>query len=266
MKQFIRKRRDDAFVLKPKHAGALASNRVKQPLSEISMLRRKSTESKHLWLPVFALFVTTCAVVINVIQGMFGYPFHETIMLEGQKFVSIQGFAYAAPLPAEYSPSGAQSTSARLYENGRAFASYTQHPTLVENCGRGIFSFPEKGRLLFSASDNSDPRMNGRAYRIDVPRRFSVWVSPICFTAWLVAGTVYFSALPDRREALLLWHRRIASIRERSLRLSGNGQELFSPFPRSTSYFLTHLYGRMSIVQLTLPASVDNIEHYPPVY
>jgi hypothetical protein len=68
------------------------------------MLRRKSTESKHLWLPVFALFVTTCAVVINVIQGMFGYPFHETTMLEGQKFVSIQGFAYAAPLPAEYSP------------------------------------------------------------------------------------------------------------------------------------------------------------------
>jgi hypothetical protein len=32
LKQFIRKRRDNAFVLKPKHEGALASNGVKQPL------------------------------------------------------------------------------------------------------------------------------------------------------------------------------------------------------------------------------------------
>ena len=37
LKQFIRKRRDDAFVLKLKHVDALASNGVKQPLSEILM-------------------------------------------------------------------------------------------------------------------------------------------------------------------------------------------------------------------------------------
>src|SRR4029077_20711080 len=150
------------------------------------------TKSPHDWhcrFTVFAVLLASCAVVLCAVQGIFGYPFRKTIALGTTKFVPVEGSAYSAPLLAQYTPWGAQAASARLYEDTTVSSRYSQRATSVSGFGKGIFSFPEKGRLLFSASDNSDPRTNGRNYRIEVPRRVSKGVLPVCFIAWLMTVT-----------------------------------------------------------------------------
>jgi len=104
------------------------------------------TKSPHEWhcrFTVFAVLLASCAV-----QGIFGYPFRKTIALAAARFVPVEGFAYATPMSAQYTPTGAQSTSARLYEDARVSSLYSQRATSVIRIGRGIFCFAEKGRLL----------------------------------------------------------------------------------------------------------------------
>jgi hypothetical protein len=160
-----------------------------------------------------------CAVVLCVAQGIFGYPFRKTIALAAPKFVPVERFAYSTPILAQYTPKGAQATSARLYEDTRAFALYSQRTTSVSGIGRGIFTFPEKGRLVFSSSDNSDPRTNGRMYRIEVPHRLSGGVLMICLGAWLAILAIHLAALPDRRTALMVWRRSAGFALESLVRL-----------------------------------------------
>jgi hypothetical protein len=167
-------------------------------------MNQKHPDRRRCRFTVVIVLLASGALVLCVLQGIFGYPFRKTIALDSAKFVPVEGFAYSAHLSAQYSPWGAQSTSARLYEDAKVSSLYSQRATSVSRFGKGIFSFPEKRRLRFSASDNSDPRINGRNYRIDVPRRLSKWVRPICFIAWFVTAAIHILTLPNRREALLV--------------------------------------------------------------
>jgi hypothetical protein len=75
-------------------------------------------------------------------------PIPEDNRTRRTKFVPVEGFAYATPPLAHFTPTGAQSTSARLYEDARVSSLYSQRTTSVSRIGRRIFCFPEKGRLL----------------------------------------------------------------------------------------------------------------------
>src|SRR5260370_7656680 len=136
-------------------------------------MNQERPDRRHCRVNDFSVLITVGGVVIFVLEGIFGYPLRKTIALDAAKFVPVEGFAYSAPLPAQYSPWDAQSTSATLYEDAKVSSLYSQRATSVSRFVKGIFSFPQTPRLLFSATHNSDPRINGRSYRIDQPRRAS---------------------------------------------------------------------------------------------
>ena len=108
----------------------------------------KSPYEWHCRFTIFAVLLATCAVVLCAVQGIFGYPFRKTIALAAARSVPVEGFAYATPTLAHFTPTGTQSTSTRLCEDARVSSLYSQRATSVSRIGRGIFCFPEKGRLL----------------------------------------------------------------------------------------------------------------------
>jgi hypothetical protein len=190
-------------------------------------MRQEHPDQRHCRFTVIAVLLASCALVLCAVQGIFGYPFRKTIALDPAKFVPVEGFAYSAPLLAQYSPWGAQSASARLYEDTRVSFLYSHQATSVSEIGKGIFSFPKKGRLFFSASDNSDPRINGRSYRIEIPHRLSKGVLPLCFIAWLMTVTIHLLTSPDREKALLAWRERAGFVLAAVVRLVGRVSENF---------------------------------------
>jgi len=82
-------------------------------------MRQECPDQRHCRFTVIAVLLASCALVLCAVQGIFGYPFRKTIALDPAKFIPVEGFAYSAPLLAHYSPWGAQSASARLYEDTR---------------------------------------------------------------------------------------------------------------------------------------------------
>jgi len=232
------------------------------------MRQEHPPQRRHFRFTVLAVVVAGCTLVLCAVQGIFGYPFRKTIALGTTKFVPVEGSAYSAPLLAQYTPWGAQAASARLYEDSTVSSRYSQRATSVSGFGKGIFSFPEKGRLLFSASDNSDPRTNGRNYRIEVPRRVSKGVLPICFIAWLMTVTIHLLTSPDREKALLAWRERAGFVLAAVLRLVGTWPAIALSVP---SIYLLFFYPPLwkdvdALGLLTAPASVVNILHSPPLY
>jgi len=59
-------------------------------------------------------------------------------------------------------------SKARLYENGRRLGPAHSQPADVCSAGKGAFVHWGKS-LIFSTSDNSDPRTNGRRYHVKLP-------------------------------------------------------------------------------------------------
>lgn len=73
----------------------------------------------------------------------------------------------------------------RLYENGVELKkSHTQHADIRE-IGRGAFSHWGSD-LYFSTSDNTDPRVNGRRYEIDVDSDYAAYTRKIAFVALII--------------------------------------------------------------------------------
>jgi hypothetical protein len=129
--------------------------------------------------------------------------------------------------------------------------------------GRGIFTFPEKGRLVFSSSDNSDPRTNGRMYRIEVPHRLSGGVLMICLGAWLAILAIHLATLPDRQTALMVWRRSAGFALESLVRLVGKWPAIVLSIP---SIYLLSSFSPLwkdvdALGQLLAPASALNILH-----
>src|SRR5215468_3024855 len=150
-------------------------------------------------------------MILGFAQGFFGYPFRKIIPLDNARFAPAEGFAYSVPLPLEYSPRGAQASSAKLYEDAQISQFYSHRAASVSAVGKGIFSFGRGGLLIFSSTDNSDPRTNKRIYRIDVPRRLSKGVLPLCLIVAL--GATLTLALPlNPQETLLFLYLRTRTI------------------------------------------------------
>jgi hypothetical protein len=81
------------------------------------------------------------------------------------------GFAYTVPLQIHHGGDSLQNSSyskLRLFENGVELgAAHTLHST-IRSKGGGRYRHWNNG-LHFSASDNSDPRSNGRKYEVAIP-------------------------------------------------------------------------------------------------
>jgi hypothetical protein len=70
-------------------------------------MRQKAHMSGIVGLPFFAVLLASCAVVLCAAQGIFGIPFRKTVALAAARFVPVEGFAYATPMSAQYTPTGA---------------------------------------------------------------------------------------------------------------------------------------------------------------
>ncbi|GEM_PF-2905865 len=83
------------------------------------------------------------------------------------------GLATAVALPAEYADFASNSQDPKrsvlvVEEDGELLGPSNSVHKLIRETGMGAYSHWGQ-RLLFTSSDNSDPRSNGRTYRIRIP-------------------------------------------------------------------------------------------------
>lgn len=144
---------------------------------------------------ILALWLVTLAALLFTIAE----PTYRTTILQAQISVN-EGHTYVRRTgPPAWSPIIAVSDSLwdnkasrlKLFEDGRQLGPANAFHNLIRERGRGAFSF-WSGHLLFSASDNSDPRENGRVYQADVPLSIGL-------TGWLLVLAVHLIALVQRR-------------------------------------------------------------------
>jgi hypothetical protein len=230
--------------------------------------KQHSSHPSHAPLFQGAFWFSTFVFVLCLAQGLLGYPFRKTFSLASSKVEHVGGFAYSYPLPRNYSPRGAQTASARLREGGAILSSYSPREKSVISVGQGIFAISNEGRLLFSASDNSDPRINYRQYSFDTPLRVSKQMLPISFAVWLAASGLLYWKIPNRKEAAAAWCLRIQRALRPIVSFLGRRPAIILSLP---SIYLLSSYPPLwkdidANGQLLLPASEINILHFPPVY
>lgn len=128
------------------------------------------------------------------------------------------GHAFVARLPSGAPDSSAGPVHAAVFEDGRPLAGDAAH-AVIRSDGGGRFSF-WSGTLYFSASDNTDPRRNGRSYEVAWPSRLwtsvelvgrlGAWVTlPLAALGWL--GVLLRRRLPSWR-AVRPWLLRLSLV------------------------------------------------------
>jgi hypothetical protein len=228
---------------------------------------RLNSYPRYLLLLKTAFWFSSLGFVVCFVQGVLGYPFRKTISLASSKFEPAGGFAYSYPLPGSYSPRGAQKASATLRENRTVLSFYSPRETSVKSVGKGMFTISGE-TLIISATDNSDPRINGREYSFDTPARVSKQMPFISFTLLLATAGLFFWKIPNRKEVVVAWRNRIRSALRRIIGFLGKWPAIVLSFP---SIYLLSSYPPLwkdidANGQLLRPASDLNILHFPPVY
>ncbi|HEX2852173.1 MAG TPA: hypothetical protein VHO24_02965 [Opitutaceae bacterium] len=71
--------------------------------------------------------------------------------------------AYASPIAAKLGASPNDHCIVALFEDGQPLPTHRTDENAIRNNGHGLYLI-RNGRLIFSASDNTDPRTNGRDY------------------------------------------------------------------------------------------------------
>lgn len=91
----------------------------------------------------------------------------------------------------------------QLAEDGRPLGPSSSGHDRIRTGGRGQFSHWGE-HIYFSASDNSDPRTNGRRYTFSVPRELraapGLWVLGVLASVW-VAACIAAARNPEGRDA-----------------------------------------------------------------
>jgi hypothetical protein len=232
------------------------------------LVRQADWHSSHFLLFKIIFCFASFVFILCFTQGVFGYPFRKTILLASSKFEPVGRFAYSYSLPRNYSPRGYQSASARLWENSTILSTYSPREISVAEVGQGIFALSNEGRLIFSATDNSDPRVNSRKYKIDTPLRVSTQTLLISFGLLLASAVLLFWKIPNRREAAAEWAYRTQKAVHTIISFLGKRPALILSVP---SVYLLSSYPPLwkdidANGQLLLPASELNILHFPLVY
>jgi hypothetical protein len=134
--------------------------------------------------------------------------------------------------------------------------------------GQGIFAISSEGLLTFSATDNSDPRINGRKYSVDVPLPPPKQMLLVSFALLLITAGLLWWKIPSRKEALVAWGRKVQKTLQPITTLLGKWPVIILSIP---SIYLLSSYPPLwkdidANGQLLVPASDLNILHFPPVY
>jgi len=127
------------------------------------------------------------------------YPFFwKTVSLASQSVqIGKQGAHIYVISPGKYE----EASSAKLFEDGKAMGPENALRIDIGAAGGGRYCF-EKGRLFFSSSDNSDPRINGRIYTLALPRPIAPrWVFLIW--GWVIALAIVPFGIIARRLGLI---------------------------------------------------------------
>ena len=100
--------------------------------------------------------------------------------------IPVAGHAYQLDLGIDWMDRRALSGSpAVIYEDGIPLKHPNNSPFNIKQRGKGRFSV-ENGHLFFSASDNSDPRKNGRSYEIYWPTPIPIFYQYVFFVSFLI--------------------------------------------------------------------------------
>ena len=141
------------------------------------------------FLPVLCVLILGVSIPVYLWdRGALRWP-ERTWQL--QDIRAEQGIAFTAKYPAVWPGFALDYRTAVVTEDGRALAR-AKHESIVRENGGGTF-FPRTSRAIFAADDGSDPRSNGRTYRLTsqlqvFPQiRIALWAlsaASIAFLLW----------------------------------------------------------------------------------
>ncbi len=149
----------------------------------------------------FGLLALTCAFAVSLLLTLF--PLHARQTLEASTIGHLAGHGYAVMLA---HPRGwpllvfhgddyeFRRSALTLLENGVPLNMPHAPPVTIQTLGAGRYLHSRSSELYFSASDNSDPRHNRRAYEIHAPVKprpgltFALFVGVIAVAAGFLAA------------------------------------------------------------------------------
>lgn len=120
-----------------------------------------------------------------------------------------KGYAYQAFLNSQHMSSHKKTSPAQLLENGINLGPANSLHDIIRNTGAGKFSFWHD-IVYFSASDNSDPRVNGKRYEVYWPVPISPFVRwglyiitflTLCFTIIIASRLIHIQSSEKKRIA-----------------------------------------------------------------
>jgi hypothetical protein len=151
-----------------------------------------------------------------------------------------------------------------LFEDRQAIALFSPRQISVCGVGRGIFTIQNDSKLVFSTSDNSDPRTNGRSYFLHYPMVFPQSVGQCLEVLWVFLGIFCLTTYRGLAKTPAI----VMSAVVRCVNLVGRHPVVFLALP--SAYFclnFTPLWkGVDAIAQLIFPAGELNILHFTPLY
>ncbi len=165
-----------------------------------------------------SLGICALCLVLFVIQIKLGRPLGHSIAIpidsiKQEKPHPLGNHAFSFRLPVELASEKDGPRRAKIYENGRLLPYYAKSRPEVNYLGQGAF-FVKKRIVLFSATDNTDPRTNGRRYEVwlptDIPAMAWVFVGLTLLFLGVLAfysskEQLHSSLVPTRLLVLNLW-------------------------------------------------------------
>lgn len=173
------------------------------------------------WFLASAAVVAFLLLVHNFALNLLPYQRRLLSPDQIQPEATASSFAYAFAIDAGESDLPRHMRSrVRFFEDDRRYKLRTASRAEVRLVGGGRFAH-EPGRIVFAATDNSDPRTNGRAYALEWPRLYSKGLGEasavallvtLALLAWLRRARVVPSANPGQRCRAVRWHRWLAGV------------------------------------------------------
>jgi len=212
-----------------------------------------------IWLAALSLIrvhpiimIVTLIVVLILLALPVRFAPVERIVLKASDIVRDSGFAYYAKLdvkdkfPYKFivkNNSQSLNYKLRLLENGVVLAPSQVENDVIRNIGSGSSAYAPGGFLMFSASDNSNPRTNGKSYVAFIQAEISWLVSRwITIANFIVIGAIVL--ITWRSGARKLWEKLgISFIRMpgKLLRKTWRCDPLLKQIIFSIAFSLTHL-------------------------
>jgi hypothetical protein len=116
------------------------------------------------------MVLAVALVILSLFQHHHGWPLWQTLEIPPDKISDGENGVWRFTLPRDADQSHRRAEyRAVLYEDGARLGHDARNAGQIAREGRGLHLVTDNNRLLFSTSDGSDPRENGRRYSLRVP-------------------------------------------------------------------------------------------------